>query len=319
MVFEVCLQLINIQWILYLYWTCDVLLLLYGIPTTFEWISPPRWILELFQYGKTRNGKVENRLVKLIEVPKSWFRHYYIFGICVSVFMVLLTVGCFVLGVDVPGKGTVNNIFLNTANKPTIDEYSVMMICMMMLIQHARRIYECQTISVYSKGTMNVLHYFLGFMLYSTVQLCAISDGPTLNYQFQHTGVSLLSLGENLLENWHKILGVVVFLWASYHHHQSHVILAQLRKDATGKTVLHTKHTIPYGGLFEYFSAPHFVCEILIYVAMGLVAMRSYAFWMGPVLFTCTNQLLMIHVTHKWYKQKFEDYPKRYMIIPYVL
>ncbi|XP_067929906.1 polyprenol reductase-like [Watersipora subatra] len=305
--------------LLYLYWTSDVLLALYGWPTTFDWISPPKLLIDLFQYGKCRDGQIESSWVKFIEIPKSWFKHFYFYGFLVSSFMVALTVGCFLFNYDVIGRRELAELF--AGRKEVIDEYAVMIICAMMLLQHTRRIYECLFISVYSKGTMNILHYILGFLLYTTVQLCAISDGPklTLENRSLSTRLQNFDLLEIICHHWNKCLGCIIFVYASYYHHKSHVILANLRKDRSGKQVLHRQHVIPRGGPFEYLSAPHFVCEILIYLAMGLLAFQSFTFLMGPVLFTVTNQTLMTYETHKWYKKCFKDYPKRSWLIPYIL
>ena len=306
--------------ILCLYWISDILLTLYGWPTTFDWIASPKFLTDLFQYGKCREGAVQSFVVKLIEMPKSWFKHFYCYGGILSLFMVTLTFGWFIFGQDVIGRQALADIFSD--RKQVIDEYAVMLICLMMLVQHSRRIYECFFVSVYSKGTMNVIHYLLGILLYSTVQLCAICDGPKLNVRRNIDILEQLrnaNLTNIYLYHWNKLLGFLLFIWASYHHNQSHVILANLRKDRHGQRVLHREHIIPRGGLFDYLSAPHFVCEILIYIAMGLVALPSYTFWMGPVLFTFTNQTLMCYETHKWYKKTFKNYPaNRRSLIPYV-
>lgn len=313
-----------ITFILYLYWISDVLLVLFGIPHTFEWIKPPKILVELFHYGKCRDGQVESSLVKFIEIPKAWFKHYYIYGVVVSAYMVAVTFGCFVFEHDIPGREILVDLIGSNRNI-VVDQYGVMIVCVMMLIQHTRRIYECVFVSVYSKGTMNILHYLLGVLLYSTVQICAICDGPTLNHVKQDSdNIKLLGNWQQMdviaiaTTHWNKFLGIALFVWASYYHHHTHVILGELRKSRSGQ-VLHRQHVIPRGGLFKYLSAPHFVCEILIYIAMGIVTLNSCAFWMGPVLFTFTNQALMVNETHKWYKKTFKDYPNRYRFIPFVL
>ena len=317
------MELDSISLILYLYWICDFLLVLYGLPTTLDWISPPEFLRELFLYGKTREAEVKNPLVKFIEIPKAWFKHYYIYGVIVSSYMVAVTAGCFIFNHDIPGRNFLMNFIGDRT--PVLDEYAVIMICLMMLFQHCRRIYECIFVSVYSKGTMNILHYLLGFLLYSTVQICAICDGPALKLSSKEpvpiaNQLQTINFAEVVTKHWNKILGALLFLWASYYHNQSHEILANLRKDRSGNKVLHRQHVIPRGGMFEYLSAPHFVCVMLIYIAMGIVAINSWTFWMGPVLFTITNQALMCNETHKWYNNNFDNYPKnRCRFIPYIL
>lgn len=309
-----------IQSTLLLYWISDVVLLIYGIPHTFDWIQFPKMTTEIFSYGKTRRGEIDNPIVKLIEIPKSWFTHFYIYGFFVSLFMVVTTFGCFIFAYDTPGRQQLAAL-MGEPRDPQLDHCAVLLICLAMLIQHSRRVYECFYVSVYSKGTMNVVHYLLGGLLYTTVQVCAICHGPKLELPADHELLSPLSIkpAEILTVHWNKIVGSLIFLWASYHHNRSHVILGNLRKTRDGSQILHKQHVIPRGGLFELLSAPHFLCEIIIYLAMGIISWNCWTFWMGPVLLTVINQLLMINETHKWYKNNFKDYPVRYRFVPYVL
>lgn len=55
-----------------------------------------------------------------------------------------------------------------------------MLLVLLMFLQNFRRLVECLTVSVYSKGTMNIAHYFLGIALYSTFNIAVISEAPTL-------------------------------------------------------------------------------------------------------------------------------------------
>lgn len=101
-------------------------------------------------------------------------------------------------------------------------------------------------------------------------------------------------------------------------------------------------HRLPYGGLFEYISSPHYACEIGIYLCLYCI-MGGY--WRAPhlvtmqLLFVVNNQVrlrgtcvvklmfmsdvllqwqsvslqvLSALLSHRWYKEKFGDvYPKR--------
>lgn len=328
--------------ILYIYWFFCLALVLFGLPQTFHLIKFPTFIVELFEYGKTRgsgSGTVSSPLVKLIEIPKQWFLHFYIFGLVVSSYMLAATTGAYFFGIRIPGVNHlaatieahffgirirgVNHLAATAPEKqpPVIDEYAVVLMCAMMFIQHFRRLYECIFVSVYSKGTMNIIHYFMGALLYATVQYCALVDGPSLmnkklNTQLPATADELLMV---VRDHWMKFVGTALFLYASLEHHRAHVILGNLRKDKTGQKVLHRQHVTPRGGMFEYLSAPHFVFEMLIYLAMGIVAWKSYTFWLGPVLFTIVNQALMVNETHQWYQATFPNYPKnRKRFIPYL-
>jgi len=304
-----------------LYIVIDVCFVIYGVPHVLRWIKFPTFSVDLFMYGKTRGDSgVQTALVKFIEVPKSWFKHFYAYGLLVSIYMAVLTVGTFYLGLTVPGAEFVQTLIDRTP--VSVDKHAATLVTLMMLMQHIRRLYESLFVSVYSKGTMNLVHYFVGFFLYSTVQLCAISGvgslRPSRDDPFQQiSNLDGASLQMLLTNHWNKVLGVVIFLWASFHHSKTHTILANLRKDRTGTRVLHRQHVIPRGGSFTYLSAPHFVYEICLYLAMGLVCMQNPTMWWGPVLFVVINQGLMSVETHQWYKKTFKEYPQnRYALIP---
>lgn len=110
--------------------------------------------------------------------------------------------------------------------------------------------------------------------------------------------------------------GVLLFLWASYHQYKCHNILASL----TSWTSKNKKiYKIPYGDWFNYVSSPHYLAEILIYIALLMTMNGHCTLWSLTLTFVVGNLTISAHTTHEWYKQKFEDYPsKRYIIYPYI-
>jgi len=49
----------------------------------------------------------------------------------------------------------------------------------LMALQNIRRLLECLFISVYSpSGTMNVIHYLLGFALYTSFSFAVLCESP---------------------------------------------------------------------------------------------------------------------------------------------
>ena len=57
---------------------------------------------------------------------------------------------------------------------------AILLVCLM-FVQNLRRTYECLYISIYSNSTMNVAHYFLGFLLYGTFWIAVMAQAPDLN------------------------------------------------------------------------------------------------------------------------------------------
>lgn len=117
--------------------------------------------------------------------------------------------------------------------------------------------------------------------------------------------------------SWYQYFGVCLFLWASWHQWNCHYILAKLRHSATGRPV--KVYRIPYGDWFEYVSSPHYLAEILIYISFFIIQ-KGQNIYVGLILlFTIQNLSLGATVTHKWYHNKFKDYPKnRNRILPFI-
>jgi 3-oxo-5-alpha-steroid 4-dehydrogenase 1 len=98
-------------------------------------------------------------------------------------------------------------------------------------------------------------------------------------------------------------------------------ILLRLRRSSTTTTSTRTttKYQIPYGGLFDYVSCPHFFGEILEWIGFciacnGSLASASFAIW------TMSNLGPRGLAQHKWYHEKFDDYPKdRKALVPFVV
>ncbi|NWW06369.1 S5A1 dehydrogenase, partial [Oreocharis arfaki] len=92
--------------------------------------------------------------------------------------------------------------------------------------------------------------------------------------------------------------------------HSDH-ILRNLRKPGE------TGYKIPRGGMFEYVSGANFFGEILEWFGFALACctIESFAFAL------CTLFILGSRARqhHKWYLEKFEDYPKdRKIVIPFL-
>ena len=115
---------------------------------------------------------------------------------------------------------------------------------------------------------------------------------------------------------WLHCLALLLYFWAFYHQYQCHTILGKLSYWTTdGRKI----YKVPHGDWFNHVSSPHYLAEILIYIAL-FAAMKGQNFrWILVLIFVVLNLTLGAQNTHLWYKQKFEDYPKhRCIILPYV-
>lgn len=212
-------------------------------------------------------------------------------------------------------------------------------ICMILVMgQVCRRLSECTLLSVYSNARMNVVHYIFGYLFYFGVGLSVVAEAPgftgrgktyeaslCLTDQLNNTGINSTIIGPSEVVfkgnffAWNYVLGVIIFIGASVLQFQSHYILANLRKDNTGKIVT-LEHSIPRGGMFNILSCPHYFAEILIYLSLSLIFGGQSSTWWMVCCFVTTNQIIVGLFNHHWYHQKFKDYPSsRKAVLPYVL
>ena len=108
------------------------------------------------------------------------------------------------------------------------------------------------------------------------------------------------------------IIGAVVFVIGMRINRQSDNILLALREPGS------SEYRIPHGGMFRYVSAPNYLGEILEWIGWAI------ATWSLPglafALYTVANLLPRALTNHRWYQEKFPDYPpERRALIPGVL
>lgn len=118
---------------------------------------------------------------------------------------------------------------------------------------------------------------------------------------------ALSGIGElNTLHFW---MGLLLFLVGFIIHFISDRCILNLRKTDT------KEYAIPKGGLFNYVSNPNYFGEFLQWCGWAILtwSLAGLAF----ALFTLANLLPRGIANHKWYKEKFADYPvKRKIFFP---
>jgi protein-S-isoprenylcysteine O-methyltransferase Ste14 len=114
------------------------------------------------------------------------------------------------------------------------------------------------------------------------------------------------------LFDWRFILGVLLFFTGMIINIRSDQKLISLRKG--GKT----GYYIPYGGMFRYVSSPNLFGEIIEWLGWAMMSWCLPAF--SFALWTMTNLIPRAIDHHRWYKRRFNDYPKnRKAVIPFVV
>ncbi|XP_036600363.1 3-oxo-5-alpha-steroid 4-dehydrogenase 1 [Trichosurus vulpecula] len=116
-------------------------------------------------------------------------------------------------------------------------------------------------------------------------------------------------------DNWVKdprfVTGCAIWLIGMLINVYSDNILRNLRKPGE------TGYKIPRGGLFEYVTGANFSGEVMEWYGYALASWSPGG--ISFALFTTCILTVRAKQHHKWYLEKFEDYPKlRKIIIPFL-
>ena len=135
---------------------------------------------------------------------------------------------------------------------------------------------------------------------------------------------------------WNVLLGMGLFVYASYQQHQAHRILANLRqspaidKASSENVSLHldrknnvrlSSYSIPYGSWFQYVASPHYFAEILIYTSFLIMDFHQITRWCVWA-WVVVNLAITARQTWYWYegwvgKEKWNKF-RRAILIPSV-
>ena len=126
-------------------------------------LDTPKIISDVFGYGKTTNDNL-NTWVKWIQVPKSYFTHFYVFAVLFFAILWILTVKVVMLEMPLPEWANQTLSFLcKESRKTSTTPEAILIVMTLMNVQCWRRLYECLFINVESGSKMNISHYILGF------------------------------------------------------------------------------------------------------------------------------------------------------------
>ncbi|KAK3702767.1 hypothetical protein RRG08_042751 [Elysia crispata] len=134
---------------------------------------------------------------------------------------------------------------------------------------------------------------------------CCLNGYLQSGYILKYTDFSTAS-------NARIVAGLATFLMGMLINIHSDHVLRNLRKPGE------TAYKIPHGGMFEFVSGANFFGEIVEWTGFAILnwSLPTLAF----ALFTMTNIGPRAVHHHRWYQEKFDDYPKkRKALIPFIL
>jgi len=105
------------------------------------------------------------------------------------------------------------------------------------------------------------------------------------------------------------ITGVGIFIFGFAVNRQSDYILYKIRKKN------HNIYEIPQGGLYKWVSCPNYLGEMLIWIGWAIVSWSPVG--LAFALWTIANLAPRAYSHHRWYHEKFDNYPKeRRALVP---
>lgn len=275
----------------------------------------PVFMVQTFRYGKYPSEK-KHILVNYLEVPKKWFKHFYVFAVIWSTYGFVLVVLAFMFKVPIPEIVTQYLDIVALKNRQTsynATAATVAMFCM--LIQCWKRYYETHYLSIFSNSKMNISHYAVGYLHYFCCISAILAEAPSPFTALTVEHHSYFMVNDI---NIRLIIGFAIFLWACQQQYMANVTLVNLRTNKEGKIITYD-HKIPTGGLFDKISCPHLFCEMIMYMALYIILWGSHI-WPYAFFWVLSNQCECAMLNHWWYQSKFKMYPKkRRAFIPYIL
>lgn len=281
-----------------------------------------------YAYGKSLDlNKKKGLFWQLFFMPKRFFMHFYvtallIFFTCFAMVFIYYIPSRFSAKLQSQSKQLVNFITMNKQlirieSADSISSITALIFTMiLMIIQSTRRLYETSFISVFSSNSkINIIHYIYGHAFYLMAALSTII--PIIVSQTSNK-YNFTNIIDNLLTK-QRAIAFILFVYASHEQQKCNKVLANLRKDKSGR-VITDQHYVPSGGLFEYVTCPHFLTEVVIYFLILVVQEFKQTYWNLIFLLVLSTQTIKAITEHRWYKKKYKDYSKeRKAIFPRLL
>jgi protein-S-isoprenylcysteine O-methyltransferase Ste14 len=168
-------------------------------------------------------------------------------------------------------------------------------------------------------------HYFYRSVLYPFLlrvrakqkPLAAVAVGFTFNMINGFLNAyAITNLAPHLTDRWlldpRFGLGIVLMVIGFSINAHSDRILRHLREPGE------TGYKIPYGGLYRWISCPNYLGEIIEWSGFALATWTTAG--LSFLVFTVANLLPRAVSHHRWYRERFEDYPRdRAAIVPRIL
>jgi 3-oxo-5-alpha-steroid 4-dehydrogenase 1 len=112
------------------------------------------------------------------------------------------------------------------------------------------------------------------------------------------------------------VIGVAIYYGGlAVNLHSDHIVRNLRTKEEIRQGI--KRYRVPHGGLFEYVTNPSYLSEIVFWLGFAIFTWSLAGVYI--LLVTCANLVPRAVATHRWYREKFPDYPpERRILIPFV-
>ncbi|GKZ84606.1 3-oxo-5-alpha-steroid 4-dehydrogenase [Aspergillus niger] len=239
-----------------------------------------------------------------LTVPHSYFTQFYIASVLASVFW----------AAQLLCQGAVFQAFATRISPEHMQQsmsiHQVFLCWALMLIQGARRLYECKAFAKPSASRMWFVHWLVGLAFYLAVSVALWIEGAGALLSHK---VILDDLKVTIAPSLRTFVCIPLFLIASGIQHDCHHYLFSLKK-----------YTLPTHPIFRRILCPHYTAECVIYLSLALlgapkgeVVNKSL---LSALVFVVINLGVTAANTRHWYMRKFgeESVRERSNMIPWV-
>uniref|UniRef100_A0A8C0Y9A3 Polyprenal reductase n=1 Tax=Cyprinus carpio carpio TaxID=630221 RepID=A0A8C0Y9A3_CYPCA len=188
---------------------------------------------DLIRYGKTKDIKRPNWQL-VFNVSRRCFYHFYAVSVIWNGLLLLFSLRCVVMNEALP-DWLIDVLWCLTGRPRAAWKELHLSILLLQVIY----------------GSIPIC-IWLGLLLYVLLGLTVLFLDLTWSLFNQLT--------------WHQVMGTLLFIWAALLQNRSLSLLAKMSTDSSGKVETQA-HKMLCGGWFMV-SCPHYLAELLIYVAM---------------------------------------------------
>ncbi|KAJ8966460.1 hypothetical protein NQ317_011447 [Molorchus minor] len=250
-----------------------------------------------------------------LQIPKSWFRHFYILAVFVYTYIFYIVTNTYIFRQDIPNWFTYMLKTLCGEERYAYASATKTYIAIaLMTLQVYRRFYDTHFISIFGKSSkINFITYLVGLYHYVACGLAIICEAPKFADYSSEKAETVNVADVTSID----IFSIFLFLWAWWHQHTTTKILADLRKNKEG-VVVTDAYNLPEGDWFSYLTAPHQTAEILMYGSITILLWPNTT-WFFVFIWVLSNQVETILLSHWWYQETFDKFPKtRKALIPFI-